>query len=147
MDKTELGTWGNVRGSESYLREPGSIDDLREIIESVGNSGGIARGSGMSYGDQPMNSDGDVIQPLFREGNIENPNSNGIITVPSSITFAELLERVVPLGWFMPVVPGTSFVTIGGAIAADIHGKNHYRKSSIASHIKSMTLMLSLIHI
>ena len=90
-----------------------------------------------------MNSDGDVIQPLFREGNIENPNSNGIITVPSSITFAELLERVVPLGWFMPVVPGTSFVTIGGAIAADIHGKNHYRKSSIASHIKSMTLMLA----
>ena len=143
MDKTELGTWGNVRGSESYLREPESIDDLREIIESVGNSGGIARGSGMSYGDQPMNSDGDVIQPLFREGNIENPNSNGIITVPSSITFAELLERVVPLGWFMPVVPGTSFVTIGGAIAADIHGKNHYRKSSIASHIKSMTLMLA----
>lgn len=143
MDKTELGTWGNVRGSESYLREPESIDDLREIIESVGNRGGIARGSGMSYGDQPMNSDGDVIQPLFREGNIENPNSNGIITVPSSITFAELLERVVPLGWFMPVVPGTSFVTIGGAIAADIHGKNHYRKSSIASHIKSMTLMLA----
>ena len=143
MDKTELGTWGNVMGSESYLREPESIDDLREIIESVGNSGGIARGSGMSYGDQPMNSDGDVIQPLFREGNIENPNSNGIITVPSSITFAELLERVVPLGWFMPVVPGTSFVTIGGAIAADIHGKNHYRKSSIASHIKSMTLMLA----
>ena len=143
MDKTELGTWGNVRGSESYLREPESIDDLREIIKSVGNRGGIARGSGMSYGDQPMNSDGDVIQPLFREGNIENPNSNGIITVPSSITFAELLERVVPLGWFMPVVPGTSFVTIGGAIAADIHGKNHYRKSSIASHIKSMTLMLA----
>lgn len=143
MDKTELGTWGNVRGSESYLREPESIDDLREIIESVGNRGGIARGSGMSYGDQPMNSDGDVIQPLFREGNIENPNSNGIITVPSSITFAELLERVVPLGWFMPVVPGTSFVTIGGAIAADIHGKNHYRKSSIASHIKSITLMLA----
>ena len=143
MDKTELGTWGNVRGSESYLREPESIDDLREIIESVGNSGGIARGSGMSYGDQPMNSDGDVIQPLFREGNIENPNANGVITVPSSITFAELLERVVPLGWFMPVVPGTSFVTIGGAIAADIHGKNHYRKSSIASHIKSITLMLA----
>lgn len=143
MDKTELGTWGNVRGSESYLREPESIDDLREIIKSVGNRGGIARGSGMSYGDQPMNSDGDVIQPLFREGNIENPNSNGIITVPSSITFAELLERVVPLGWFMPVVPGTSFVTIGGAIAADIHGKNHYRKSSIASHIKSITLMLA----
>ena len=52
MDKTELGTWGNVRGSESYLREPESIDDLREIIESVGNRGGIARGSGMSYGDQ-----------------------------------------------------------------------------------------------
>ena len=143
MDKTELGTWGNVRGSESYLREPESIDDLREIIESVGNRGGIARGSGMSYGDQPMNSDGDVIQPLFREGNIENPNSNGLITVPSSITFAELLERVVPLGWFMPVVPGTSFVTIGGAIAADIHGKNHYRESSIASHIKSITLMLA----
>ena len=143
MDKTELGTWGNVKRSESYLREPESVDDLREIIESVGNSGGIARGSGMSYGDQPMNSDGDVIHPLLSEGTIENPNSNGLITVPSSITFAELLERVVPLGWFMPVVPGTSFVTIGGAIAADIHGKNHYRKSSIASHIKSITLMLA----
>ena len=143
MDKTDLGTWGNVKRSESYLREPESVDDLREIIESVGNSGGIARGSGMSYGDQPMNSDGDVIHPLLSEGTIENPNSNGLITVPSSVTFAELLERVVPLGWFMPVVPGTSFVTIGGAIAADIHGKNHYRKSSIASHIKSITLMLA----
>ena len=143
MDKTELGTWGNAKGSESYLREPKSTDDLREIVESVGNSGGIARGSGMSYGDQPMNSDGEVIRPLFRKENIENPNSNGLITVPSSLTFAELLERVVPLGWFMPVVPGTSFVTIGGAIAADVHGKNHYRKSSIASHIKSIALMLA----
>ena len=143
MDKTELGTWGNVRGSESYLREPESIDDLRETIESVGKSGGIARGSGMSYGDQPMNRDGDVIQPLFRERNIDNPSSNGLITVPPSITFAELLERVVPLGWFIPVVPGTSFVTIGGAVAADIHGKNHYRESSIASHIQSITLMLA----
>ena len=143
MDKTKLETWGNVSVSESYLREPETIHDLRNIIESVGERGCIPRGLGMSYGDQPMNSNGDVIRPSFSGKIIEYISMSGLVTVSSSATFAELLERVVPLGWYMPVVPGTSSVTIGGAIAADIHGKNHYRQSSIADHIESMTLMLA----
>ena len=143
MDKTELATWGNVSTSESCLREPDSILDLSEILKSIGDKGCIARGFGRSYGDQPLNSDGDVIRPPSVSKKLENLSSNGIATVKSSMTFAELLKQVVPLGWYMPVVPGTSYITIGGAIAADIHGKNHYRKSSIADHVESMTLMLA----
>ena len=143
MDKTELATWGNTSTSESYLREPDSILDLSEMLKSIGDKGCIARGFGRSYGDQPLNSDGDVIRPPSASKKLENLSSNGIATVKSSMTFAELLNQVVPLGWYMPVVPGTSYITIGGAIAADIHGKNHYRKSSIADHVESMTLMLA----
>ncbi len=143
MDKTELATWGNTSTSESCLREPDSILDLSEILKSIGDKGCIARGFGRSYGDQPLNSGGDVIRLPSVSKKLENLSSNGIVTVKSSMTFAELLKRVVPLGWYMPVVPGTSYITIGGAIAADIHGKNHYRKSSIADHVESMTLMLA----
>ena len=97
----------------------------------------------MSYGDQPMNSNGDVIRPSFSGKIIEHVSMSGLVTVSSSATFAELLEQVVPLGYIYASSSRTSSVTIGGAIAADIHGKNHYRQSSIADHIESMTLMLA----
>ena len=93
MDKTKLETWGNVSVSESYLREPETIHDLRNIIESVGERGCIPRGLGMSYGDQPMNSSGDVIRPSFSRKKIEYISTSGLVTVSSSATFAELLEQ------------------------------------------------------
>ena len=83
MDKTKLKTWGNVSGTESYLREPETIHDLRNIIESVGERGCIPRGLGMSYGDQPMNSSGDVIRPSFSGKTIENVSMTGLVTVSS----------------------------------------------------------------
>ena len=143
MDKDLLTSWGNVKFSESTLRKPTTFGETRKVILSMGNNGGIARGSGRSYGDQAMNNDGEVIHPCFHSKQEADVSSRGEITVKSSATFSELLREVVPLGWYMPVVPGTGFVTIGGAIAADIHGKNHYRESSIANHIKSMTLMIA----
>ena len=143
MDKDFLTGWGNVKFSESILRKPTTSDEIRKVIFSLGRNGGIPRGSGRSYGDQAMNNDGEVIHPCFHTKRWADVSSQGQITVKSSATFFELLKEVVPRGWYLPVVPGTGFVTIGGAIAADIHGKNHYRESSIANHIKSMTLMLA----
>jgi len=143
MDKTSLTSWGNVRRSESFLREPASAEETRKAIMSLGKNGGIARGSGRSYGDQAMNEDGDVIRPSFNTTRWSNVNEEGVVTVKSSVTFFELLKVLVPLGWYLPVVPGTGFVTIGGAIAADIHGKNHYHKSSLGNHVRSITLMLA----
>ena len=143
MDKVSFSGWGNVKRSESFLREPATANEVRKMILSSGSKGTIPRGAGRSYGDQAMNEHGDVIRLSFKTNRWSQPDSEGIITVSSSVTFSELLEVLVPLGWYLPVVPGTGFVTIGGAIAADIHGKNHFHNSSLAEHIQSLTLMLA----
>tara|TARA_B100000686_G_C16732705_1_gene941691 strand:+ start:502 stop:1830 length:1329 start_codon:yes stop_codon:yes gene_type:complete len=143
MDKAFFTGWGNVKRSESFLREPTSADEVRKIILSSGSNGSIARGSGRSYGDQAMNEHGNIIRLSSQAERWSQVDNEAVITVSSSVTFSELLKYLVPLGWYLPVVPGTGFVTIGGAIAADIHGKNHFHTSSLASHIQSITLILA----
>ncbi len=101
----------------------------------------IARGLGRSYGDAAQCAGGVVIDTgCFNSiGPIEP--SSGLVAVGGGTRLSELIRRALPLGWFVPVSPGTRHVTVGGAIAADVHGKNHHRDGSFCSHVTSLTLV------
>jgi FAD/FMN-containing dehydrogenase len=101
----------------------------------------IARGKGMSYGDAALNQDGHVVITERLNRLTAWDEKQGLLTAEAGITLAEILEFIVPRGWFLPVTPGTSQVTLGGCIATDVHGKNHHRVGSFGQHIVSFELI------
>ena len=103
----------------------------------------LAYGMGRSYGDCCLNEGGTLIDTTGMSGLIAFDKKQGIIRCEAGLGLAEILERIVPRGWFLPAVPGTKFVTVGGAIANDIHGKNHHRAGSFGCHVPQFQLLRS----
>jgi FAD/FMN-containing dehydrogenase len=95
---------------------------------------------GRSYGDSANSSS--VLQTDYLDHFIEFNESTGVLTCEAGVSIREILELIVPKGWFVPVTPGSSFVTIGGAIASDVHGKNHHLSGTFSEHLLSFDLLL-----
>ena len=100
-------------------------------------------GLGRSYGDSCVNDGHAVIATRGLDRILSFDRERGVIVCEAGISLAEILELVVPAGWFLPVTPGTKFVTVGGAIANDVHGKNHERVGTFAHHVRSIELLRS----
>lgn len=129
--------WGGRSPARSNVRSPISEEDVARELASGEEM--IARGLGRSYGDAAQLSGGVVLanRGLRHIG----PIVNGVVSVGSGTSIDELLAYALPRGWFVPVTPGTRQVTIGGAVAADVHGKNHHVDGSFANHVRSMRLV------
>jgi FAD/FMN-containing dehydrogenase len=100
-------------------------------------------GNGRSYGDSNLNPGGALLRARSLDHFIAFDPSTGILRCEGGVLLAEILRLVVPQGWFLPVVPGTQFVTVGGAIANDVHGKNHHLLGSFGNHVNAFELLRS----
>lgn len=113
-----------------------------EGLSSILNSRGvIARGLGRSYGDPAQNGGGVVVELQPSRDPITIDAAAGVAHVQAAVSLDQLLREIVPQGWFVPVTPGTRFVTVGGAVASDIHGKNHHRDGSVGAHVVGMQML------
>src|SRR5438105_6181328 len=134
MPRAELGGWGGGPTAAVTLVRPADRQALLETLQSAPTSA-IARGMGRSYGDAAQLRDGLVIETTALKG-LSLDRKSGTVTAEAGVTIGELLARLVPAGWVVPVVPGTQHVTVGGAIASDIHGKNHGVAGTLGSHVE-----------
>jgi FAD/FMN-containing dehydrogenase len=103
----------------------------------------LVHGNGRSYGDVCLNDGGTVLLGRGLDRYLDFDPERGILRAEAGVLLAEILELVVPLGWFLPVTPGTRYVTLGGALANDVHGKNHHRAGSFGHHVLAFELQRS----
>jgi decaprenylphospho-beta-D-ribofuranose 2-oxidase len=132
--------WGRTNPVTCQVVRPSSIDQLQALIRGAAPRSLIARGLGRSYGDAAQLKDGTVIElPAFDR--IDLDPAAGTVTAGAGVSLDQILRVIVPAGFFLPVTPGTRNVTVGGAIAADVHGKNHHVDGSFGNHVRRMRLL------
>ncbi len=132
--------WGRTAPSRSLVGAPMDRGRLQELVASAPSRGVLGRGAGRSYGDAAQNRDGYVVMPVTWP-QIELDAAAATVRASASASFTDLLAAVVPHGLTLPVLPGTRHVTIGGAVAADVHGKNQRRDGSIAAWVEEIELL------
>ncbi len=136
----QISGWGRYPKIEAQLLEPVSEAAVVERISAMADIGSgvglIPRGLGRSYGDSALAPH--VMSSRYLDGFIRFDAKSGELSCGAGLSLAELITAFLPQGWFPPVVPGTRFVTVGGAIASDIHGKNHHRQGSFGEHVRSL---------
>jgi decaprenylphospho-beta-D-ribofuranose 2-oxidase len=136
-----LSGWGRTSPSAALVRRPASVSELGDALARVSGRGVIARGLGRSYGDLAQNAGGTVLDLTALNGIRALDQATGLLSCEAGCSLAEIIAHALPRGWFLPVVPGTCFITAGGAVACDVHGKNHHRDGSFGGHVASLTLL------
>lgn len=131
--------WGRTAATSAQV-EHVRVDQVAEMIRAAGPRGLIARGLGRSYGDAAQNAGGTVLR-LGSADPIVLDDTARTCTVSAGHSLDEVMRFLVPRGFFVPVTPGTRQVSIGGAVAADIHGKNHHRDGSFGAHVRALRLV------
>ena len=142
-DEQLLTGWGRTSPSLAKVVPVSTVEEVQKCIEESGPRGVLARGLGRSYGDAAQSGGASVID-LQQMSSISLNASTGAVTVGTGVSFHDLLLATVPAGFFVPVSPGTRMVTIGGAIAADVHGKNHHVEGSFGNHVQEIKLVNGL---
>ncbi len=130
----KISGWGFYPKIDASLYQLGEIEDLKSLKNI------IPYGNGRSYGDSALNRN--IIQTKEHNYFLDFEEDSGILHLQSGVLLSEILEVFLPKGWFLKVTPGTKLITIGGAIASDIHGKNHHQEGCFSECVEEFNLML-----
>jgi FAD/FMN-containing dehydrogenase len=134
-----LSGWGRYPSGTTEVCRPERLSDLRECLSEGASL--VARGLGRSYGDAAFNSAGYTILTERLNRFVAFDAESGVLDCEAGVTVDEILSVLVPRGFFLPVVPGTKYVTMGGALACDVHGKNHHKDGSLSRHVTDFRLL------
>ncbi|QCD57820.1 FAD-binding oxidoreductase [Streptomyces hawaiiensis] len=141
LDHTTVTGWGRTAPTAARLIRPRTYEEAATAVRECGARGGIPRGLGRAYGDAAQNAGGSVLDMTALDRVHAIDADGGTVLCDAGVSLHRLMEVLLPLGWFVPVTPGTRYVTVGGAIGADIHGKNHHVSGSFARHVLALELL------
>ena len=137
----KLAGWGRFPVETCRLFRPEKRAGVAAVLASGGQPHYVSRGLGRSYGDAALNRDAGVISHLRLNRFLAFDPETGVLECEAGASVHDILQFALPRGWMLPVTPGTRFVTVGGAIAADVHGKNHHRDGTFARFVDEITLL------
>ena len=141
--ETRLTSWGRNLHAEMTAFRPERLAKLCEAVRIGKPAGTIAYGDGRNYGDLSLRDGGTAIMTGRLDRFLAFDEAAGTITAEPGVTFADLQAFALPRGFLPPVTPGTGFVTLGGGVASDVHGKNHDRDGSLGNHIDWLDVVLA----
>jgi decaprenylphospho-beta-D-ribofuranose 2-oxidase len=134
--------WGRVEPTVARVSVPADPSQVAVALKEAPARGVIARGLGRSYNNAAQNDHGQVVVTTRLSRITAFDADLGIAVCESGVSLEQLMIRGLPAGWFVPVSPGTRQVTVGGAIAADVHGKNNHVAGGFAQHVQWLDLLL-----
>ncbi len=137
-DLAALGGWGRYPLADTRAVRPERARGLTPVGEHC-----LARGLGRAYGDAALLSGGTLVLTERLNRFLAFDPESGVVRAEAGVTLKDLLEALVPRGWFVPVTPGTKNCTLGGCLAADVHGKNHHREGTFSNHVPEFEIVLA----
>jgi FAD/FMN-containing dehydrogenase len=134
-------SWGRYpKTAHHHVHKPAWNDQVPEILRSASPGSLLPYGLGRSYGDSCLNNGRELIDCRRLNRILGFDESTGMLRCESGVGLSDILDVFLPKGWFLPVTPGTRFVTVGGAIANDVHGKNHHCAGTFGAHLRQIGL-------